>query len=82
MKRKESRRDYLQRILGLKRETNSNEERRAFAAGFINAGVFFGQFAFAPLLQSIIGAFDWVAAILSMAVTALLTIPFASSLWC
>ena len=56
------------------------QQRRAFAAGFINAGGSFGQFVFAPLLQVIIGAFGWVAAILSMAATALLTIPLAKSL--
>ena len=54
-------------------------ERRAFAAGFINAGGSFGQFLFAPLAQLIIGAFGWVAAMLTMAATALLTIPLAVS---
>lgn len=52
-------------------------ERRAFAAGFINAGGSFGQFVFAPLMQAIISAFGWVAAMLTMAVTTLLTIPLA-----
>lgn len=56
------------------------QERRAFAAGFINAGGSFGQFVFAPLLQGIIGAFGWVTAILTMAATALVTIPLAKSL--
>lgn len=57
-----------------------NPERRAFAGGFINAGGSFGQFVFAPLLQAIIGVFGWVAAILTMAATTLLTIPLASYL--
>jgi MFS family permease len=50
-------------------------EKRSFAAGFINAGGSFGQFVFAPLMQAIIGAAGWVAAMLSMAVITLLTIP-------
>ena len=52
-------------------------ERRPFAAGFINAGGSFGQFVFAPLMQAIINAAGWVAAMLTMAVTTLLTIPLA-----
>lgn len=52
-------------------------ERRAFASGFINAGGSFGQFVFAPLMQAIINAAGWVAAMLTMAVTTLLTIPLA-----
>lgn len=55
-------------------------ERRAFAGGFINAGSSFGQFVFAPLLQGIIGLFGWVAALLTMAATALLTIPLGAAL--
>ncbi len=50
-------------------------EKRSFAAGFINAGGSFGQFVFAPLMQAIIGAAGWVAAMLSMAVISRLTIP-------
>lgn len=50
-------------------------ERRAFAAGFINAGGSFGQFVFAPLMQAIISSAGWVAAMLTMAVTTLFTIP-------
>jgi len=57
-----------------------SQERRAFAAGFINAGGSFGQFIFAPLLQAIIGGFGWVTAIMTMAATSLLTIPLAKSL--
>lgn len=55
-------------------------EKRAFASGFINAGGSFGQFLFAPLLQAIIGVYGWVAAIITMAATTLLTIPLAASL--
>ena len=50
-------------------------QRRAFAAGFINAGGSFGQFVFAPLMQAIISSAGWVAAMLTMAVTSLLAIP-------
>jgi MFS family permease len=52
-------------------------EKRAFAAGFINAGGSFGQFVFAPLNQILITAFGWVAAMLVLASTALLTLPLA-----
>ena len=51
--------------------------RRPFAAGFINAGGSFGQFVFAPLMQAIIASTGWVAAMLTMAATSLLTIPLA-----
>ncbi|MEO8631140.1 MAG: MFS transporter [Betaproteobacteria bacterium] len=52
-------------------------EKRAFAAGFINAGGSFGQFVFAPLNQFLITAFGWVAAMLVLASTALITLPLA-----
>ncbi len=52
-------------------------ERRSFAAGFINAGGSLGQFVFAPLLQLVIGAAGWTAAMLGMAATSLLTLPLA-----
>ena len=52
-------------------------ERRAFASGFINAGGSFGQFVFAPVAQALITAFGWVTALLSLAASALLTIPLA-----
>ncbi|MBE0615890.1 MAG: MFS transporter [Burkholderiales bacterium] len=52
-------------------------ERRAFASGFINAGGSFGQFVFAPLAQVLISAFGWITALLSLAASALLTIPLA-----
>jgi MFS family permease len=51
--------------------------RRPFAAGFINAGGSFGQFVFAPLMQAIIASTGWVAAMITMAATTLLTIPLA-----
>ena len=52
-------------------------ERRAFAAGFINAGGSFGQFVFAPLMQAIINAAGWMSAMFTMAAATLLTIPLA-----
>jgi MFS family permease len=52
-------------------------ERRAFAAGFINAGGSFGQFVFAPLNQLLIALFGWVNALLAMAAIALSTLPLA-----
>jgi MFS family permease len=52
-------------------------ERRAFSSGFINAGGSFGQFIFAPLAQALISAFGWITALLSLAASALLTIPLA-----
>lgn len=55
-------------------------EKRAFAAGFINAGGSFGQFVFAPLNQALISAFGWVTAMIAMAVAALATIPLAGAL--
>ena len=50
-------------------------DQRSFAAGFINAGGSFGQFVFAPLMQFIIGMAGWVTAMLTLAASALLTIP-------
>ena len=50
-------------------------DKRSFASGFINAGGSFGQFVFAPLMQALIGAFGWIAAMLSMAAITLATIP-------
>ena len=55
-------------------------ERRAFASGFINAGGSFGQFVFAPAVQAIISSAGWVAAMLAMAASSLLTIPLARPL--
>jgi MFS family permease len=55
-------------------------DKRAFAAGFINAGGSFGQFVFAPLNQALIGAFGLVTAMIAMAVAALATVPLAGAL--
>jgi MFS family permease len=56
---------------------NLAPERRAFAAGFINAGGSFGQFVFAPLNQALIALFGWVNALIAMAAIALSTLPLA-----
>jgi len=55
-------------------------EKRAFASGFINAGGSFGQFVFAPLSQAVIAIFGWVAALWTLAVACLATIPLAFKL--
>ncbi len=55
-------------------------EKRAFAAGFINAGGSFGQFVFAPLAQALIAVFGWMQALWVLASTALLTLPLARGL--
>ena len=52
-------------------------EKRAFAAGFINAGGSFGQFLFAPINQALISSFGWVTAMMAMAASALATLPLA-----
>lgn len=52
-------------------------ERRSFANGLINAGGSLGQFVFAPLIQAVIAAAGWVAAMLTLAGAALLTLPLA-----
>lgn len=52
-------------------------EKRAFASGFINAGGSFGQFAAPPMAQALISALGWVAALWSLALAALATIPLA-----
>jgi MFS family permease len=56
------------------------EHKRSFAAGFINAGGSLGQFVFAPLVQFVIGAMSWGAAMFGLAASALLTIPLARPL--
>lgn len=53
-------------------------QQRSTASGFINAGGSFGQFVFAPLSQAIINAFGWVSAMLTLAASALLTLPMAA----
>ncbi|MFM1990426.1 MAG: hypothetical protein RJA99_3383, partial [Pseudomonadota bacterium] len=50
---------------------------RAHASGVVNAGGSAGQLLFAQLAQGIIGAAGWVAAMLTMAAAALLTLPLA-----
>ena len=50
---------------------------RAHASGVVNAGGSAGQLLFAQLAQAIIGAAGWVAAMLTMAAAALLTLPLA-----
>lgn len=52
-------------------------ERRAFASGFLNAGGSFGQFIFAPFAQALISGIGWMAALWTLAASALLTIPLA-----
>jgi MFS family permease len=49
--------------------------QRSSAAGTINAGGSLGQFVFAPIVQAVIGAWGWAAAMLTLAASALLTIP-------
>ena len=50
---------------------------RGTAAGVINAGSSFGQFVFAPLLQVLISAFGWMAAMWSLAFITMGTLPLA-----
>ena len=54
--------------------------KRSFASGFVNAGGSLGQFLFAPLAQLLITAFGWMAAMWTMAVAALATLPLARPL--
>jgi MFS family permease len=49
--------------------------QRSTAAGTINAGGSLGQFVFAPIVQTVIGAWGWMAAMFTLAASALLTIP-------
>jgi predicted MFS family arabinose efflux permease len=49
---------------------------RGTAAGVINAGSSFGQFVFAPLLQTLISVLGWMGAMWSLAVITLATMPF------
>jgi MFS family permease len=49
-------------------------DRRSTASGFINAGGSLGQFIFAPFTQALISSFNWVTAILVLAVTSLTSI--------
>ena len=52
-------------------------EKRSMAAGVINAGGSAGQFVFAPITQAIISGFGWMAAMWTMALAALATLPLA-----
>ena len=54
-------------------------EARATASGVINAGSSFGQFIFAPITQSLIHAFGWVNALLTMAALTLTALPLVKS---
>ena len=49
-------------------------ERRAFAAGIINAGGSLGQFLFAPLAQALITALSWAGALWALAAAGLATV--------
>jgi MFS family permease len=51
--------------------------QRSTAAGMINAGGSFGQFVMAPVAQGVIATWGWAAAMWTLAVTALATIPLA-----
>ena len=55
-------------------------DKRAFAAGFINAGGSFGQLLFAPIVQALIAAFGWMTAAYALAASTLLSLPLASRL--
>jgi MFS family permease len=55
-------------------------EKRSLASGFVNAGGSLGQFVFAPLNQLLITSFGWMAAMWTMTVAALATIPIAGPL--
>ncbi|ALN90358.1 major Facilitator Superfamily protein [Lysobacter gummosus] len=52
-------------------------EKRSMAAGVINAGGSLGQFLFAPLVQAVIAAAGWMAAMWTLAAAALATLPLA-----
>ncbi|MEH6418744.1 MFS transporter [Pseudomonas sp. CGJS7] len=52
-------------------------EKRSMAAGLINAGGSMGQFLFAPLVQAVIAAAGWMAAMWTLAVAAFATLPLA-----
>ncbi|MCR6662075.1 MAG: MFS transporter [Luteimonas sp.] len=52
-------------------------EKRSMAAGVINAGGSAGQFVFAPITQAVISGFGWMAAMWTMAIAALATLPLA-----
>ena len=51
--------------------------QRSMATGIINAGGSLGQFVFAPLTNAVIGARGWGAAMMTLAASALVTMPLA-----
>lgn len=55
-------------------------ERRPFAAGFINAGASFGQFVYAPLAQILIASFGSMVAMITLAASALASLPLIATL--
>ncbi len=54
--------------------------RRGMASGIINAGGSFGQFVFAPMLQSFIAMMGWMGAMYALGAIMLLGLPFARAL--
>jgi predicted MFS family arabinose efflux permease len=54
--------------------------RRGTAAGIINAGSSFGQFLFAPLLQTLISVWGWMGAMWSLAIITLATLPLVPAM--
>src|SRR5688572_18222007 len=52
-------------------------EKRSMASGVINAGGSLGQFVFAPLVQAVIAAAGWMAAMWTLAAAAAATLPLA-----
>jgi len=55
-------------------------EARGTASGVINAGGSFGQFVFAPVLQSLIQTVGWMGAMWSMALATLAALPLVGKL--
>ena len=55
-------------------------EARGTASGVINAGGSFGQFVFAPVLQSLIQTVGWMCAMWSMALATLAALPLVGKL--
>ncbi|HVY04590.1 MAG TPA: MFS transporter [Burkholderiales bacterium] len=59
---------------------NIPAQKRGVAAGVINAGGSFGQFAFAPITQGLINALGWMGAMWSIAVITLASLPITRAL--
>lgn len=55
-------------------------EKRSWAFGLATASGSLGQFIFSPLVGALIGAYDWHTAMLVLAASTLLIIPFAAPL--